>query len=175
MNKKRRSAIWLRTALAVLAVATCPPASLGEEPIRVAPAKLPRLRTIDERFQSFNVEMVEVTGGRFWAPCGKQINPAPETMPAAQLSAPKIDPATFRTRPPIDLPNPRLHKLAAALGPAYTRVSGTRANSTYFHDPDDPPPPTPTVGFGGMLTPISGGASSIFPAPSMQESPHRSP
>ena len=36
--------------------------------ITVNPAKMPRLGTVDERFQSYNVEMVEVTGGRFWKP-----------------------------------------------------------------------------------------------------------
>ena len=34
------------------------------------PSRLPRLGTIDERFQSYNVEMVEVTGGKFWKPYG---------------------------------------------------------------------------------------------------------
>ncbi len=33
----------------------------------IAPSKMPSVGTVDERFQSFNVEMVEVTGGRFWA------------------------------------------------------------------------------------------------------------
>jgi heparanase 1 len=28
---------------------------------------MPRVGTVDERHQSFNIEMVEVTGGRFWA------------------------------------------------------------------------------------------------------------
>src|SRR6185295_2061807 len=55
-------------------------------------------------------------------------------------------------RPPIDLRNQRLLTLAAALGPAYMRVSGTWANSTYFHDSDDPPPASPPPGFGGVLT-----------------------
>ena len=32
------------------------------------------------------------------------------------------------------------------------RVSGTWANSTYFHDADAPPPATPPEGFGGVLT-----------------------
>jgi hypothetical protein len=27
-----------------------------------------RIGTIDERYQSYNVEMLEVTGGRFWKP-----------------------------------------------------------------------------------------------------------
>src|SRR5271156_871257 len=41
---------------------------LFAQPVAVAPATMPRVGTIDERFQSFNIEMVEVTGGRFWAP-----------------------------------------------------------------------------------------------------------
>ena len=33
-------------------------------------SSLAKLGTVDERFQSYNIEMVEVTGGRFWAPYG---------------------------------------------------------------------------------------------------------
>lgn len=29
---------------------------------------MPRIGTVDDRFQSYNIEMVEVTGGRFWKP-----------------------------------------------------------------------------------------------------------
>jgi len=54
-------------------------------------------------------------------------------------------------RPPLDLSNPRLRKLAAALGPAYMRVSGTWANSVYFADSDNPPE-NPPAGFTGVLT-----------------------
>jgi hypothetical protein len=104
------------------------------------PGKMPRIGTVDERFQSFNVEMVEVTGGRFWAPYKKAA--APEAAPAAPagLGTPAIDPSLFRMREPIDLANRRLRNLAKALGPAYVRVSGTWANSTYFHDLNDPAP-----------------------------------
>jgi hypothetical protein len=35
---------------------------------------MPRLGTVDERFQSYNVEMLEVTGGRFWKPYGAAAN-----------------------------------------------------------------------------------------------------
>lgn len=115
------------------------------------PAHMPRVGTVDERFQSFNVEMVEVTGGRFWAPYKKKAD-SKEAGPAAQLSAPAIDASAFRHRDPIDLKNKRLRKLAAALGPSYMRVSGTWANSTYFHDADTPAPKTPPQGFGGVLT-----------------------
>ncbi|QOY92015.1 hypothetical protein IRI77_15190 [Paludibaculum fermentans] len=110
-----------------------------------------RIGSVDERFQSFNVEMVEVTGGRFWAPYRKPSGAAAESAAAAP-SVPGLDPTAFRMRQPIDLSNPRLRKLAAALGPAYVRVSGTWANSTYFHDADTPAPATPPTGFGGILT-----------------------
>ena len=32
------------------------------------PSTLKRVGTVSPRFQSYNVEMIEVTGGRFWAP-----------------------------------------------------------------------------------------------------------
>ncbi len=34
----------------------------------IAPQNMPRIGTVDDRFQSYNIEMVEVTGGRFWKP-----------------------------------------------------------------------------------------------------------
>jgi hypothetical protein len=75
---------------------------------------LGKIAEVDERFQSYNVEMVEVTGGRFWAPYG-----GPEGE-------------VYRMRGPFDLSNQRLRNLAKALAPAYMRVSGTWANSTYL-------------------------------------------
>lgn len=112
---------------------------------------LPRLGTVDPRFQSYNIEMVEVTGGRFWAPYKQQGKP--QTDDASKASVPTgMDPSLYRYRPPIDLYNAKLRKLAAALAPAYVRVSGTWANSTYFHDSDTPAPEKPPTGFGGVLT-----------------------
>ncbi len=124
----------------------------GAEPVRLAPGKMSRLGTVDERFQSFNVEMVEVTGGRFWAPYRSGGQAPPEKTPGAASAPAGLDPSLFRYRPPIDLSNARLRKLAGALGPSYVRVSGTWANSTYFDDSGDPPPTTPPQGFGGVLT-----------------------
>jgi hypothetical protein len=63
-----------------------------------------------------------------------------------------MDPALYQQRPPIDLTNPRLRKLAAALGPAYVRVSGAWANSTYFQNSEDRAPANPPSGFNGVLT-----------------------
>jgi heparanase 1 len=126
--------------------------SLGASPVSVAPAKMPRVGTVNERYQSYNIEMVEVTGGRFWAPY-KQQNTAPTPPADSKLTAPGgLDPSLYMYRAPIDLLNPHLRKLAAALGPAYVRVSGTWANSTYFQDSDGPAPATPPEGFGSVLT-----------------------
>jgi heparanase len=87
--------------------------------VAAAPAPLPlgklaKTGTVDDRFQGYNIEMVEVTGGRFWAPYG----------------GPKDE--VYRQRPPIDLTNPKLVALARNLGPSLLRVSGTWANNTYL-------------------------------------------
>ena len=36
--------------------------------LSVSPATMARVGTVDDRYQSYNVEMLEVTGGRFWKP-----------------------------------------------------------------------------------------------------------
>jgi hypothetical protein len=96
-----------------------------------------RIGTVDERFQSYNVEMVEVTGGRFWKPYGPATSDVYSDL--------------FEYRSPIDFTNSRLRRLAAALAPAYVRVSGTWANATYFADSDSAPS-APPAGFNGILT-----------------------
>jgi hypothetical protein len=59
---------WYAGALATLAGDGCS-GGRGEGPAIVfIPAKMARVGSVDERFQSFNVEMIEVTGGRFWKP-----------------------------------------------------------------------------------------------------------
>jgi len=107
----------------------------GTEP-SVSPSSMAPIGAVDERFQSYNIEMVEVTGGRFWKP----------------YSASRFDPHSdlFEYRRPIDLGSPLLRKLAATLAPAYMRVSGTWANATYFADSDGPT--TAPAGFDGVLT-----------------------
>ncbi len=103
--------------------------------MKLSPSELRPIATIGPRFQSYNVEMVEVTGGRFWAPYA--------VMAAGG--------GLYHARAPVDLENPALRRFAVELGPAYVRVSGTWANSTYFCEAD-PPPGAPPPGFGGMLT-----------------------
>ena len=113
--------------------------------LTLVPAELPVIATIDPRFQSFNIEMVTVTGGPFWKPYAGRDDLAnsPETA--------RPRPDLFSSRQPIDLANPRLRKLASALSPAYLRVSGTWANSTFFAQSDDTPSPPP-AGYEGVLS-----------------------
>jgi hypothetical protein len=130
--------------------------SAQEKPsVNLAPSKMSKLGTVDPRFVSYNVEMVEVTGGRFWKPYKSNVaghdaaksNTTPDANQQVGENA-----GLFQYRPAIDLSNPRLRALAETLGPAYVRVSGSWANSTYFQDDDLPALKEPPKGFRGVLT-----------------------
>jgi len=154
MRKSKHFYLGLSVSLAVLGGILYSTPGSGEAAVSLNPAGMPRIGTIDERFQSFNVEMLEVTGGRFWKPY-KDMETKSKAQAAAQKSGATpagMNPNLYEYRPPINLGNARLQKLAAALGPAYMRVSGTWANTTYFSDSDDPSPKTPPKGFSGVLT-----------------------
>jgi hypothetical protein len=114
-----------------------------------------RVGSVDTRYQSYNVEMVEVTGGRFWRPYAARPaasrGDAGATTPSRSATLTGLSPDLFEYRPPIDLGNARLRKLAAGLGPAYLRVSGTWANSTYFPESADAGE-SPPAGFNAVLT-----------------------
>jgi hypothetical protein len=114
---------------------------------------MPAVGKVEVRFQSYNVEMLEVTGGRFWKPY-KDVDAetAKNTGSTSAGSTAASVPDLYQYRSPIDLAQPRLRKLAAALGPAYIRVSGTWANTTWFQPADGPLPATPPAGFSGILT-----------------------
>ena len=116
----------------------------------ISPSTLPQLTTIDKRFQSYNIEMAEVIGGDFWKPYpALKAKTATKSITTFEIGK---DPAMFETRAPVDLANARLRKLAAALGPAYVRVSGTWANSVFFEDTDAVEAgPTPS-GYQSVLT-----------------------
>ena len=118
-------------ALASALLAGC--ATVSSAPTGLALAQLASTGEVDPRFQSYNVEMVEVTGGRFWAPYG-----GPEGE-------------RYRMRPPLDLAGQRIRALAKPLGPVYLRVSGTWANSTYLPLAGEAVT-APPAGFAQVLT-----------------------
>jgi heparanase len=138
--------------IAVVVVVLYVPLQIRAQAVPVDPASMPRIAAVDERFASYNVEMAEVTGEDFWKPYGANAKSAPVAVLSQAASSPVgMNPKMYQYRPPIDLSNPHLRKLAAALGPAYVRVSGTWANSAYFADSDTPPQKAP-AGFSGVLT-----------------------
>jgi heparanase 1 len=132
-----------------LLLATASSVTAADAPA-LTPSRMPRLGTVDERFQSYNVEMVEITGGRFWKPYRSKPDEASVAPPGSDIPE-GIDAHLFQYRPPIDLANARLRMLAKALSPAYVRVSGTWANTTSFADSDQAPS-SPPAGFKGILT-----------------------
>ncbi|MFZ0340567.1 MAG: hypothetical protein WAL45_21260 [Terracidiphilus sp.] len=131
--------------------AACAASSAQTPAATIVPSTMPRVGTVDERFQSYNIEAVEVTGGRFWKPYASVGRSNAAAEPAAG-TLPGMDPSLYEYRAPIDLSSPRLRKLAAALGPAYVRVSGTWMNSTYFQDSDGPAPAKPPSGYNSVMT-----------------------
>ena len=117
----------------------------------------------DPRLVSYNIEMAEVTGGTFW----KRYTPA-QIAGADEVPAPKLPEdasgsgfsmsdmlggasVLMEERPPIDLSQPRLRTLAAAIGPSWVRVSGSWATGTYF-DYDGRAGGVPPEGYRAVLT-----------------------
>jgi hypothetical protein len=157
MKSRKRITLRLMISICVgLAAGACNRVERETLFLSLDPASMARVATVDERYQSYNVEMLEVTGGKFWRPYGPGLDAALENAPRV-VQDPSGDtpsgmnPALYEYRPPIDLSNPKLRKLASALGPAYVRVSGTWANTTWLADPDSAPK-EPPPGFMGVLT-----------------------
>jgi len=153
IQMKRNEIGRIRSGVTVaIFILCCVPAKLGAQVVRFDPARMPRIGRVDDRFQSYNIEMVEIVGGRFWKPYSTTSENRSEPQLAAESTPTGMDPTLYRYRPPIDLSKSRLRKLATALGPAYVRVSGTWANSVYFHNSDGPPPAKAPTGFNSVLT-----------------------
>jgi heparanase len=153
MGIEGSSSITWPMLVGVVTLAVLPGAATAQAVLD--PQKMVKVGDVDPRFVSYNVEAVEVTGGRFWKPYNAELEARLAGASQAKLGQNQpvgMDPNMFQYRPPIDLNNPRLRKLAKALEPAYLRVSGTWRNSTYFQDNDEPAMKTPPEGFNGVLT-----------------------
>lgn len=124
----------MRWSSASLLLAILPGIASAEGPVQLDPAGFPHAATVDSRFLSYNLEMAELIGARFWGPYRSDGG-----VPADRFAA----------REPLDLKRAsRLRMLAKALAPAYVRVSGTWANKVWFADRAGPAP----TGFEGTLT-----------------------
>jgi hypothetical protein len=136
----------LAAALPIWVISSEP--TIASQTVQVVPAALKSVNQTDERYQSYNIEMAEVIGARFW----KSYAHSTGVPPAANNVEVGGKNDLFEARSPVDLSNERLRTLAAALGPAYLRVSGTWANSVFFQADDSPSPPEPPPGYRGVLT-----------------------
>ena len=67
MNRKPGLRIFVAAALCAV-TPLFPTTRLAGQVVSLDPAKMARIGTVDERFQSYNVEMLEITGGGFWKP-----------------------------------------------------------------------------------------------------------
>src|SRR5580692_4836871 len=152
MFKKMRARLVTTGALTMLGGICCFAESGPTSTSSITPSTMVRIGSVDERFQSYNIEMVEVTGGRFWKPYASKTDADSAAKQPSANQPVGMDPGLYQYRPPINLANPRLRKLTTALGPAYLRVSGTWANTTFFQNSDEPALAAPPKGFNGVLT-----------------------
>ena len=89
---------------------------------------LKKLRSVDERLMSYNIEMTEITGGTFWkAYTPEQIAGTEEFKFSGNLSNFTSMTDLMQYFPPIDLYNEKLRNLTRRLGSAWIRVSGSWA------------------------------------------------
>lgn len=130
------------TACASATVATPPAAAPQGEGTRIEASRLPLVRHIDERFQSFQIGMSHLTGGETW----KTYDPKASGGQAANLSAIR------EARAAADLSSRRLRNLTTALSPLYIRYGGTTSNSVYFQDNDEPKLAKAPDGYSVVLT-----------------------
>ncbi|MGH2566348.1 MAG: hypothetical protein ACRDE5_17645, partial [Ginsengibacter sp.] len=113
--------------------------------------KMKHIGSVDERYQSYNVEMVEVVGGEFWKPY-KMMDSLPSAEATTTYDISQKNEQMYRKLAPINLTDRRLLNLAKGLAPAYVRVSGTWANATYFQDDDKPAMAKAPTGFVNVMT-----------------------
>lgn len=150
-----------RSVACILAVAASWASWAVAAPVSLQPRTMPAIARVGKRYLSYNVEMAEVVGGKFWKPYSRLTRTAKGSRDVKQpgpsvAKGPEIEigqnSSMFEARPPVNLYDARLRKLAAALGPAYVRVSGTWANSVFFDDSDSIAPAAPPKGFQSVLT-----------------------
>lgn len=147
----KKTVITSIAATALMLIIGCQNAgNKNVDALNINPTEMKQVGTVSERFQSYNVEMVEVVGGEFWKPY-KMMDSLPSAEATGTYDVSQKNPELYRKLEPVDLTNKRILNLAKGLAPAYVRVSGTWTNATYFQDNDEPIQPAPE-GFLNVLT-----------------------
>lgn len=101
--------------------------------ITLTPNQLKKIRTVDERLMSYNIEMTEITGGTFWkAYTPGQIAGTEDFSVSGELTDFTAMADLMQYYPPINLYDETLRKRARELGSAWIRVSGSWATKTYY-------------------------------------------
>ena len=122
------------------------------EIVKLSNANLDKIRDVNPRLVSYNVEMTEVTGGTFWkAYTDAQIDGTEQVPPPDFSKGGNPLAAMHQWYDPIDTTNPRLRKLAKELGSCWVRVSGTWATKTYYDFADEYPAGTAPEGYQNVL------------------------
>jgi len=135
----------LLVAALVLSLGTARALSSPPAPIPLDAGNMPLVRTIDERYMSFQIGMSHLTGGETWRSYD-------EKKQEGEADQPEQFQAVRTPRGPADLTHPRLRTLTAALGPLYIRFGGTTTNSVYFQNNDEPRLAEPPEGYHSVLT-----------------------
>jgi len=117
--------------------------------VKLQTENLEKIRDVNPRLISYNVEMTEVTGGTFWKAYTPGQIDGTEQVPPPDFS--KGMAAMHQWYDPIDTTNPRLRKLASALGSCWVRVSGTWATRTYYDFEDKYPAGSAPEGYQNVL------------------------
>lgn len=117
--------------------------------VQLKPESLREIRNQNPLLMSYNVEMTEVAGGTFWRAYTDAQIEGTEQVPAPDFS--KGLAAMHQWYDPIDTTNPRLIKMAKALGECWVRVSGTWATKTYYDFDDEYPAGTSPEGYQNVL------------------------
>lgn len=148
--KGRTASFAIGVCLAVLATAVVVQQGAAAQElrsVRLQPSALPLVRTIDERFQSFQLGFSHLTGGDTWVSYENM------TQEAVKERAYTGNLASVREpRAPTDLSNRRFRKLVSGLGPLYIRYGGTTTNTVYFQDDDRPKLDKVPAGYKAVLT-----------------------
>lgn len=102
--------------------------------ITLEPSKLTKIREIDPRVQSYNVEMTELTGGTFWKPYTAAQVAGTEEFPTSENAQEmmKLIHGMMEPVPEINLYEEKIRTLAKAFGPVIIRISGSWATRTYY-------------------------------------------